>query len=268
MPTSRTFPFFRTPRPLNLAAPLLVYLPGMDGTGELFSRQLAGLEHAFDIRCLAIPPDDLTGWDRLAEQIVELIHLELKQQAKRSIYLCGESFGGCLALKVMLKAPELFDRLILINPGSSFKRHPWIYWGSYLVNPLPEAVYRAACVSFLPFLAALGRMEVDDRRALLTAMQTVTQRSSIWRMSLLREFTISDAELAQIKQPTLLIASARDSLLPSVPEAERLLQVLPVAQIMKLPESGHACLLEFDINLYDLMQSANFLPSIEQTIEA
>ncbi len=49
-------------------SPLFIFLPGMDGTGQLLRPQLAGLRTAFDIRCLSIPSEDLTDWDGLVEQ--------------------------------------------------------------------------------------------------------------------------------------------------------------------------------------------------------
>jgi pimeloyl-ACP methyl ester carboxylesterase len=252
-------PFFRVPRPLNPLAPLFIYLPGMDGTGQLLSRQLAGLEQAFDIRCLAIPPDDLTHWEDLTQQVVDLIQSELRTNAQKPVYLCGESFGGCLALKVLLRSPQLFHRLILLNPATCLKQSFLLYWGSYFMQPLPEPIYQTSCVGFLPFLAALERIEANDRRALLDAMQSVTQKSSIWRMSLLREFVVEDDAYRQIQQPTLIVASACDRLLPSVSEAQRLIHLIPNAQMDVLPRSGHACLLEAEVNLYTILKDKNFL---------
>ncbi|HEY9642224.1 MAG TPA: alpha/beta hydrolase [Coleofasciculaceae cyanobacterium] len=256
---SATSPYFRVPRPINPQAPLFFYLPGMDGTGQLLSRQLAGLEQAFDIRCLAIPPDDLTHWADLTQQVVALIEAELRHDTQHPVYLCGESFGGCLALKVLLQAPHLFDRLILLNPATSFKHSFWIYWASYFVRPLPELLYHTSCVGFLPFLAALERIEERDRRALLDAMQSVTQNSSLWRISLLRDFDITDTELRQIRQPALIVGSERDRLLPSVSEAKRFTRLLPQADMHVLPYSGHACLLEADVDLYQILQANHFL---------
>lgn len=46
-------------------------------------------------------------WDVLAEKVLELIHAELEKSPRRSVYLCGEFFGGCLAMKVALRSPEL-----------------------------------------------------------------------------------------------------------------------------------------------------------------
>ncbi len=256
-------PYFlvlRSPRPRQPNAPLFIYLPGGDGTGQLFYRQLEGLEKTFDIRCLEIPPDDLNGWDLLVEQVVQLVEAEVKEYPRSAVYLCGESFGGCLALKVILHAPHLFDRLVLVNPASAFRQQSWLYWLSFLARPVPEAIYCMFWLWFLPILASLGRIESNDRRALLTAVQGMTQETSVWRVGLLREFNISDEQLRQIKQPTIVIASGRDSILPSVSEAEHLCALIPQARAYVLPDSGHACLLEADVNLYDILKSLDFLP--------
>lgn len=267
MSESPYFLALRSPRPQRLNAPLFIYLPGGDGTGQLFYRQLEGLEKAFDIRCLEIPPDDLHHWDYLTEQVVQLIKDELDKGFRPSVYLCGESFGGCLALKIMLHSPQLFDHLILINPASSFNRRSWLYALSFLARPVPQSIYRFFWLWFLPVLASLGRIEADDRRALLNAVQLMTQETSIWRVMLLREFQIDDADLRQIKQPTLVVASGRDHVLPSVNEAERLCSLLRNAQTCVLPESGHACLLESEVNLYDILQTVNFLPQAQPVSE-
>jgi pimeloyl-ACP methyl ester carboxylesterase len=259
------YPHFLTPRPTNPKAPLFIYLPGMDGTGELLSRQLKGLERGFDIRCLTIALDDLSSWEELTQQVVGLIEQALKHRPERSVYLCGESFGSCLSLKVALHAPHLVHHLILINSATAFKWHPWIYWGSYLVRPFPEPLSQWSRLGFLPFLAALNRIEADDRRTLLKAMQAVSQETSIWRISLLRSLEFMPQELQQIEQPTLLIAGKRDCLFPSVTEAKRLSDQIPRAKVHVLPYSGHACLLETGVNLFDIMKHNGFVPRLAST---
>ncbi|MBD0361862.1 MAG: alpha/beta hydrolase, partial [Coleofasciculus sp. C3-bin4] len=97
MPEVKSHPCFLTPSRINPDYPLFVFLPGMDGTGQLLRLQTEGLETAFDVRCLAIPADDLTNWEDLTDKVVNLIEEELKKRSSRSVYLCGESFGGCLA---------------------------------------------------------------------------------------------------------------------------------------------------------------------------
>src|SRR5512140_1223014 len=105
--------YMRRPVGTQPNLPLFIYLPGMDGTGELLHRQLQALSQAFDIRCLVIPKGDRSDWDTLADQVVGLIHEErcrtrFAPWRSRPIYLCGESFGGCLALWIAQKDPSMF----------------------------------------------------------------------------------------------------------------------------------------------------------------
>ena len=267
MPQPRHHAYFRTPTRLNPDAPLFIFLPGMDGTGQLFRAQVAGMEKAFDIRCLSIPSDDLTGWNQLAEQVIVLVRAEVDRKPNQPVYLCGESFGGCLAIKVALRAPELFHRLVLVNSASSFNRRPWVYWGSHISRLLPETMYQLSSVSFLPILASLNRIKLEDRQALLEAVRFVTQRSSIWRQGLLRDFDVTEFQIRSLTIPTLVVASGSDRLLPSVPEARRLVNLLPNAEMIVLPHSGHACLLESDINLYNLLQSSRLVQPPAPTMQ-
>ncbi|KAM3091883.1 alpha/beta fold hydrolase [Phormidesmis sp. 146-35] len=255
----QSHPIFLTPKKLRRNAPLFVFLPGMDGTGQLLRAQTAGLEAGFDVRCLAIPPDDLNSWEALAQQVVDLINQEIAGDEGRSVYLCGESFGGCLAMKVAVLAPHLFHRMILVNPASSFNRRPWITWGSSLSRYLPEVAYQLSSVTFLPLLASFGRIAPADRQALIEAVRSVPQKTSIWRMSLLHQFQTPTSELQQLDQPVLLLASVDDKLFPSVPEAYRLKRAFQNAQVVVLPQSGHTCLLETEVNLFKIMEAHGFL---------
>ena len=249
---------FITPKPLKSDYPLFVFLPGMDGTGQLLHNQADTLDKSFDIRCLAIPPDDLNDWDSLANQAIDLIEGELRERPQRSVYLCGESFGGCLALKLALEAPWLFQRIILVNLASSFNQRPLLSWGVHITQWMPEFLHRSSTVGLLPFLAALGRIATSDRRALLNAMKSLPPKTVSWRLSLLADFALEERRLHRLTQPVLLIAGAADRLLPSVEEAERLVSRLPNAQMVVLPDSGHACLLETDVKLDEIMKAQNF----------
>ncbi len=265
-PNSSLPPMPVNTRPLKLLAsnssrpnqPLFVFLPGMDGTGELLAPQLGGLRASFDIRCLSIPTDDLTGWDGLVEQIATLIRKEQHRSPSRPIVLCGESFGGCLALKLAVRHPPLFDRLILVNPASAASRQPWLGWGASLTQRLPDPLYRLSTFGLLPLLIASHRVPVLSQQALLAAMQSVSPPSAAWRLSLLSQFEINQSALARIEKPVLVLASGADRLLPSVAEAKRLDRYLPQSQTVFLPESGHACLLEQEISLSSILQSTNF----------
>ena len=54
--------------------PLLVYVPGLDGTGQGIRRQLETLTRAgYDVRALYIPAADRSTWQQLASTVVPLI---------------------------------------------------------------------------------------------------------------------------------------------------------------------------------------------------
>lgn len=172
----------------------MVYLPRMDGTGQLLRAQTADLEAGFDVRCLAIPPEDLTDWDDLTRNVLDLIDGEL-EKSPRPVYLCGESFGGCLALKVAIASPQLFKRIILINSASALNLRPWLNWTSQLTNIVPGYLYDIAALGLLPFLASLGRVDRSDRQELLKSMRYVPPETVLWRISLLRDFNVDDKQL-------------------------------------------------------------------------
>lgn len=242
--------------------PLLVFLPGMDGSGLSLQQQLGKLRTVFDARYFSIPGDDTTDWVGLVTKLVELIALEQISQ-NRSVYLCGESFGACLALKAVSHRPDLFNRLVLINPASSFSRQVWSSLGTSIVKWIPEEAYRSGAIGLLPFLIAFDRVSKHNHQALLDAIQKISPETVAWRLSLLRDFRLNKALLSQFKIPTLLLASAADRLLPSISEAQRLAALFQNSQTITLNHSGHACLLEDEVNLYHLLQQAQFLPKIK-----
>lgn len=239
-------------------APLWVYFPGMDGTGELFATQLEGLAPIFDIRCLAIAPDDLQGWDELTEAAVDLLSAEVQSNPDRNVYLCGESFGGCLAMKVATCAPHLISKLVLCNPASAFIQRPLFKLAIPMLNYIPDLIHRGSALALLPFLASLGRISRGDRQALLNAMKSVSARVVSWRLSLLRDFYLSDSKFQQFNKPVLILAGAQDRLLPSAQEAQLLAQKFPQGRSVVLPQSGHACLLETEIKLLEILQAEKF----------
>jgi pimeloyl-ACP methyl ester carboxylesterase len=231
--------------------PLFVFFPGMDGTGKLLEKQSDRLAARFDVRCLAIPSNDRANWAELSQQAVQLIAAELAQG--QALYLCGESFGACLAMQVAARMGTAVDQLVLINPASSFARFPLLAAGSALSGLLPDMMYPFSARILATFLINPDRVTAADRQSLLDAMLSVQPQSATWRLNLLKQFQV-DAIVAKIVDiPVRLIAGELDRLLPSALEVRTLQKLLPKSTATLLPRSGHACLLEQDMNLADLL---------------
>ncbi len=234
--------------------PLLLYLPGMDGTGDLFYKQESYLRPYFRIQPV---PFGMTGsetWQSLAARVWNLIDPEDPP------ILCGESFGGCLALLMATQHPQRISGLILVNPASSFHRVVW-WLGARLLLPLvPPSLYQMTSERGLGLLANLDQLDLPDRDQLRRAALSVPLQITAQRVNLLCTFNPEPLPLEQIDRPTLLIGTTGDRLLPSVDEVNRLAERLPQAKVEVVQGSGHACLLERHFNLQTLLEKRNFLP--------
>lgn len=238
---------------INPLKPLFIYLPGMDGSGKLLQKQTK-LWELFNVRCLSFASDYIEDWDTLTNKTLNLIYQELKNNPTKKIFLCGESFGGCLAMKLIAKVPELFSQVILINPASSFYKRPWLNLGSYVTQIIPYSIYTNLTLLLLPFLAKLDLLYTQEKRALLSAMQSISPQIVSARINLINNFRIDIDKLKSFPHPVLIVASAEDKLLPSVEEAYRLQKLFPQTKISILPNSGHCCLLETNIDLANIIQ--------------
>jgi pimeloyl-ACP methyl ester carboxylesterase len=231
--------------------PLFVFFPGMDGTGKLFDQQIDSLAAKFDVRCLAIAGDDLSDWDGLVDRSIGIISAELLPG--QDLYFCGESFGACLAMQVAAQIKTKINELVLINPASSFGRLPWLAGGSALSGLLPDAMYPLSARILANFLINVDRVAPRNRQSLVDAMLSVRPQAAAWRLNLLRQFQVEEIVPALLDIPILLIAGELDRLLPSPMEVRILGRLLPKSKTILLPTSGHACLLERDIHLVDLL---------------
>jgi len=255
--TSQLSPALFAPIFPQVDKPLMVMLPGLDGTSKLFVSQVQPLSRYFDVRCLAIPEANRQDWPELARAVVGLIK---DVRGDRPVYLCGESFGACLALQVALLAPSLLDHLVLINTASALRHYAWIRWATQYTSYVPDWLYRVSGAIALPLLANFDRIDGDKRVLLLKTVRPISQECVAWRIDMLHRFEVTPRQLASLTLPTSLLASQRDRLFPSDREAQLLNQSLPNAQIYYLPESGHVCLLEDEVDLSACLKMLNALP--------
>lgn len=238
--------------------PLLLLLPGLDGTGQLFVSQVRSLAQDFDVRCLMIPEENRQDWFELAQAVVQLVD---DVGRDRPLYLCGESFGGCLALQVALTAPSRLAHLVLINPASALHRYAWMRWATQYTSFIPHWLFQTSGAIALPLLANFNRISDAKRDLFVRTVRPISQACVAWRIELLHQFQVQPEQLSQLQVATSLLASGSDRLLPSQAEARLLQKSLPQAQIYPLPDSGHVCLLEDEVDLSQCLQALNVLPS-------
>uniref|UniRef100_A0A7R9Y7X2 Serine aminopeptidase S33 domain-containing protein n=1 Tax=Prasinoderma coloniale TaxID=156133 RepID=A0A7R9Y7X2_9VIRI len=249
------------------ARPLLVLVPGIDGTGFAASRQFETLGELFSLQCMTIPAADRSSALELADALERHCRGLRASFPGRRIYLAGESMGGLLALLAASRLGDVVSHLILVNPASSYARTPWATAGP-LLPLLPGGAYEAlplvlspilldpaviagsafeaaseaagdgdgvdAPASALAFDAAAGAQRIG---ATMSAFQA-TLLDALPRDTLAHRLKVlqagADALAAHpgglestLSQKVLVVVGGRDALLPSVEEGQRLKAALP-----------------------------------------
>ncbi|CAG9466847.1 unnamed protein product [Pedinophyceae sp. YPF-701] len=134
------------------ALPLMVYLPGIDGTGLAAARQFPRLMEKFDLRAMTIPPQNRSGFRELVRTVIRYIEAECAgADIHRPVYILGESFGGLLGAAVAEALPDLVHRVVMVNPATSFSRTNWQTVGP-LLGAVPDQAYAALPFALSPVL--------------------------------------------------------------------------------------------------------------------
>src|SRR2546423_3753754 len=121
-PTSFSSPGNSSKRPtcpqyrMEGSGPLLVYVCGLDGTGELFFKQAAQLSQSFRIVTFRQRDEGDFSYEDLAADVAAII----RDIGEPCATLVAESFGGGVALVFALSYPEMVERLVIVN---SFPRY-------------------------------------------------------------------------------------------------------------------------------------------------
>lgn len=202
----------------------LLFIHGFGGHALQWEKQLARYAEKYrviapDLRAhgLSDHPDSLYT---MAELLGDLERVIEQLQLPKKFIVVGHSFGGAIAASFTAKNPARVEKLILIGTASNFK----LGIGQEIIARLPtewaEPLRERLPVKFNAPLFVMKRMYLD----------TVSQ----W----------NGAEvLPQVRVPTLVILGVRDLVFkPS--RYEQVADLIPNAQIAKIPVSAHMVQLE------------------------
>lgn len=277
-------PFLPVQVPDRSRLPLLIYLPGIDGTGLAAARQFPSLMEHFDLRVFVVPTEDRTSFDDLRTLVKEYLKFEIPSiSPTRPVYILGESFGGILAIAAALDSPENVDRLILVNPATSFPRSLWPLVGPLIVSQVPEGVYKSALpIALAPILGnpvnllasgldntegmpyseiamKLGQTAIDFL-ALLPGLAEIlppdTLAHKLEQLAIGAE-AVSNT-LNKVQQRTLVLVGDRDLLIPSGEEGPRLQRDMPRVQLRIEKGRSHALLQEGGVDLVNILKEEGF----------
>jgi pimeloyl-[acyl-carrier protein] methyl ester esterase len=212
-------------RTVATGSPVLVLLPGLDGTGKLFAEFLNALDPGISTIVVAYPPDQPLGYEELQALVMGVLD---KLPRDRRFVLLGESFSGPLAIRIAARAPPGLDGLIL---SASFAANPfpWLGWARPLAAYLP--------VKALPrwLRAPLMWGSLSPERApsqMERAMSGVSAAAVRRRIAALLAVDETSA-LKRVATPMLLLQARGDRVIPKA-ATRRILKILPQAERVEI----------------------------------
>lgn len=231
--------------------PLLVYIPGLDGSGELFFKQEPALSRSYRVVKFQLREQGPFTYRDLADDVAAILD-DLEEQ--RAV-IVGESFGGGVALTFALHHPERVERLVIVNSFPRFRHHLRIRLAAWLARTIPFRItwlFRWVVVSVG---LRLEGVRGEERRRFLEILRRVGQEGYWRRLRLISQIDIED-RLPEIQAPTLFIAGEKDLLVPSVREAQAMAARMPNATVKIIKGVGHGCLLGDKVCLADILAEA------------
>jgi 3-oxoadipate enol-lactonase len=222
-------------------------VPGIDGTGQLFYRQVPLLARHFTVITYALRHAAIDMGMLIADldAIVETV------LAGRSAILVGESFGGALAMSYAIAHPAKVRALVVLNSFPFFAPQRRLWLASTLLRVLPVGMtaFVRRLTAFRLYSAHTHRHDVAR---FLELTRTMNREGYLNRLRILRTYDVRDA-LPRISAPTLFLAADRDHLVPSVAQAKLMARLLPGAAIRILAGHGHICLIAPDLDLSEIL---------------
>ena len=236
--------------------PSLVLVPGMDGTGRLFYRQVPLLTKRYRVatyRLRDYAPDMRTLVDDLAGV------LGVVAPARDPAIVVGESFGGTVALSLALARPELVAGVVIINSFARFLPQLQLHLAILALQAVPW--------STMPFVRRLTAFRLHSRhthRAEIRRFMELTAETTLdgylARLRILRDYDVRD-RLPELRPPALFIASERDHLVPAVGQARYMAARVPRASVRILKGHGHICLIAPDVDLERILHDWQLDPA-------
>jgi pimeloyl-ACP methyl ester carboxylesterase len=231
----------------QMAAPLIL-VPGLDGTGLLFYRQVPLLERRFSVSTHRLRDTAV----HLDELVAELDARVLEASHGAPVTLVGESFGGALSLSYAIAHPERVSRLVILNSFPFFSPQARLWLGYHLLRRMPWGV--------MPLVRQLTAWRMHSRhtgraelRRFHQMMRATTRQGYVSRLRMLREYDVREP-LRELRIPALFLAADRDHLVPAVEQARLMSSLVPNGTMRVLEGHGHICLLAPDLDLCTIIE--------------
>jgi pimeloyl-ACP methyl ester carboxylesterase len=216
---------------VNALSPVLVLLPGLDGTGKLFAEFLKVMDPRIGTLVVTYPKDVPMNYDQLDALVTAALPTD------RPFVLLGESFSGPLAIRIAARRPASLVGLVLCVTFAS-NPYPWAgAWAWPLAKFLPlKSLPRWVRAPLMWGSASPNRAPRQSERAIAGVSAAVVRH----RIGALLAVDETKA-LVNISAPTLVLCAACDRV---VSKAATAAIVLGIAHAQRVDIDGPHLLLQ------------------------
>jgi pimeloyl-ACP methyl ester carboxylesterase len=220
----------------------------MDGTGELFYRQVPLLEKSYTVATYALR-ENARNMEVLADDLRRVIEFTAPQE-KRAIVM-GESFGGTVALSTALKYPKHVAGLVILNSFPYFAPQFRLRLAIAGISVIPWGAMTLVR-NVTSFFMHSGHTHRDELRKFLELTARTTRSGYRNRLEILKTYDVRK-RLGELQCPTLFLAAEKDHLIPSVEQAQLMAKLASSATVRVLSGHGHICLIAPDIDVCQMI---------------
>jgi pimeloyl-ACP methyl ester carboxylesterase len=237
--------------------PVLIFIPGLDGRGELFYHQENFLNKHFTVVTCSLREEGNFTYKDLIEDLRILI-LKLD---RGKVCLCGESFGGTISLQFALAYPEFLEKLVIINSFPYFRNRMLFITGRLLLEFTPYEFLQWGRIGAVHLGLLAENLDVNEKENFINVTTKIPKLAVARRMDLIRGYDIRD-KISKITTETLFIAGHEDRLQNSVLEAEFMASRMVNSKIKVLKNMGHIPLPSSKCSLLEIFKEMDFLPKL------
>ncbi|RPD46022.1 MULTISPECIES: alpha/beta fold hydrolase [Chitinophagaceae] len=214
----------------------LVLLHGLFGALSNFKDLIEYFRHHYKVVVPMLPLFDLDLLHTSVGGLAKFVHRFLEYKDYKGVHLLGNSLGGHVALVYLLKHPERVKSLILTGSSGLFENG---MGDTYPKRGDYEYIRKKAEITF--YDPAMATTELVDEIFSITNNRIKVIKIIALAKSAIRN-NLGD-ELQNIKQPTLLIWGANDTITPPF-VAQEFKKLIPGSELHFIDKCGHAPMME------------------------
>jgi pimeloyl-ACP methyl ester carboxylesterase len=226
----------------------VVLVPGMDGTGRLFYRQVARLAPEYRVATYALR-DSAESMDLLVDDLASIVR-QVSPEEGRAVVI-GESFGGALALTLAAERPECVRSLVILNSFPYFEPQFRLRLALAGLRTMPWGMM-GAVRRLTAFRLHSPHTHGDEIRQFMRLTAAASRTGYLNRLRILQRWDMRP-RLANIAAETLFLAADQDHLVPAVAQAQIMAARVPKSTVRVLNGHGHICLIAPDVDLAQIL---------------